>query len=92
MMKENLQYYCSRLFSEVRERFMSKYDPLWEWIKINGTESFKLTFAEIEKITGFPIDHSFLTYRKELHVYGYAAGKISMKEQTVAFAKKKQGE
>lgn len=31
---------------------MSKYDPLWNWIKENGTDSFQLTYAEIEKITG----------------------------------------
>lgn len=66
---------------------MSKYDPLWNWIKENGTESFKLTYAEIEEIAGMPIDHSFLTYKKELSEYGYKVGKISMKEQTVAFEK-----
>lgn len=66
---------------------MSKYDPLWNWIKENGTDSFKLNFAEIEKIAGLPIDHSFLTYKKELSEYGYKVGKISMKEQTVAFEK-----
>lgn len=64
---------------------MSKYDPLWNWIKENGTNSFKLTYAEIEEIAGLPIDHSFLTYKKELSEYGYKVGKISMKEQTVAF-------
>lgn len=66
---------------------MSKYDPLWNYIKENGTDSFKLTYAEIEKIAGLPIDHSFLTYKKELLEYGYKVGKISMKEQTVAFEK-----
>ena len=34
---------------------MSKYDPLWKWIKENGTDSFKLTFEEIELIVGLPI-------------------------------------
>lgn len=67
---------------------MSKYEPLWHWIKENGTDSFKLTYAEIEKITGMPIDHSFITYKKELLEYGYMVGKISMKEQTVSFEKK----
>lgn len=66
---------------------MSKYDPLWKYIQENGTDSFKLTYAEIEKIAGLPIDHSFLTYKKELLEYGYKVGKISMKEQTVAFEK-----
>lgn len=66
---------------------MSKYDALWAWIKENGKDSFQLTFAEIEQIGGLPIDHSFLTYKKELMGYGYQVGKISMKEQTVAFQK-----
>ena len=39
---------------------MSKYDALWVWIRENATDSFHLTFAEIEKIAGFPIYHSFL--------------------------------
>ena len=64
---------------------MSKYDVLWKWIKENGTDSFKLTFAEIENIAGLPLDHSFLSFKKELTGYGYKVGKISMKEQTVAF-------
>ncbi len=66
---------------------MSKYTILWKWIKENGTDHFKLTYAEIEEIAGFPIDHSFLTYKKELLEYGYKVGKISMKEQTVSFEK-----
>lgn len=64
---------------------MSKYEPLWKWIKENGTDSFKLTYDEIEKIAGIPIDHSFLSFKKELLEYGFKVGKISMKEQTVAF-------
>ena len=66
---------------------MSKYDALWAWIKENGTDSFQLTFAEIEQIAGLPIDHSFLTYKKELMDYVYQVGKASMKEQTVFFQK-----
>lgn len=66
---------------------MSKYAPLWVWIKENGRDRFKLSYAEIEKIIGFPIDHSFLTYKKELIEYGYKVEKISLKEQPVAFAK-----
>lgn len=66
---------------------MSKYTPLWEYIKEHGTDSFKLTYTEIENIVGLPIDHSFLTYKKELLEYGYKVSKISMKEQTVAFEK-----
>lgn len=66
---------------------MSKYNLLWNWIKENGTDSFKLTYIEIEKIVGLPIDHSFLKYKKELLQYGYKVRKISMKEQTVVFEK-----
>jgi hypothetical protein len=64
---------------------MSKYDPLWEWIQKNGDDRFSLTFSEIKKIAGLPIDHSFLTYKKELTEYGFKVGKISMKEQKVMF-------
>ena len=68
---------------------MSKYEPLWNWIQENGTDSFKLTFDEIEKIAGLPIDHSFLTYKKKLTEYGFMVGKISMKEQKVSFERLK---
>ena len=66
---------------------MSKYAPLWKWIQEKDEECFKLTYAEIEKIAGVPIDHSFLKYKKELLEYGYQVGKISMKAETIAFEK-----
>ncbi len=66
---------------------MSKYDSLWEYVQKNGSQSFQLTFEEIQGIVGIPIDHSFLKYKKELTEYGYEVGKISMKEQTVIFHK-----
>ena len=66
---------------------MSKYDTLWKWINENKTNDFKLTYTEIENIAGVPIDHSFLTFKKELLQYGFKVGKISMKEQTVDFEK-----
>ena len=68
---------------------MSKYDQLWKWISENGTDSFKLTYSEIEEIAGLPIDHSFLNLKKELLGYGYRVGKISMNEDPVAFEKVK---
>ena len=64
---------------------MSKYDLLWEAVRERGEQSFKLTFEEIQHIAGIPIDHSFLRYKKELAEYSYQVGKISMKEQTIAF-------
>lgn len=64
---------------------MSKYNLLWKYVEKNGTQSFKLTFDEIQSIAGMPIDHSFLKYKKELVEYGYEVGKISMKEQIVIF-------
>ena len=70
---------------------MSKYRALWEWISKNGTGSFALSFDEIEKIAGLPLDHSFLKYKKELLDYGYEIQKISMKTQTVNFIKRKAG-
>ncbi len=66
---------------------MSKYNSLWEYVQKNESQSFKLTFKEIQDIAGIPIDHSFLKYKKELNEYGWLVGKISMKEQTVIFNK-----
>lgn len=66
---------------------MSKYDPLWKWIQNNGDDRFSLTYAEIEKIAGLPIDHSFLTYKKELTEYSYKVEKIFMKEPKIIFEK-----
>ena len=68
---------------------MSKYDSLWKWIAENEHENIKLSYAQIEEILGFPIDHSFLKFKKELLEYGYQVGKISMKEETVTFEKVK---
>ena len=50
---------------------MSKYDPLWAYIQKDGRPSLKLTFEQIQQITGRPIDHSFLKYKKELASFGY---------------------
>ena len=64
---------------------MSKYDTLWEYVRGDGRERFTLSFGDIGRIAGVPIDHSFLTYKKELAAYGYQVEKISMKGQTVTF-------
>lgn len=66
---------------------MSKYEPLWNYIKDNKKDSYKLFYDEIRDILGFDIDHSFLTYKKELKEYGYEVVKISMKEKFVFFNK-----
>lgn len=66
---------------------MSKFDKLWEAVGKREEENFKLSFDEIQEIAGLPIDHSFLTYKKELVSYGYEVKKISMKDKTVEFKK-----
>jgi len=50
---------------------MSKYDPLWKYIKENNKDENKLPFEEVKKITGFDFDYAFLTYKKELLDFGY---------------------
>lgn len=60
---------------------MSKYEHLWHYIKTNDVSI--LSFEKIKEILGFDIDHSFLTYKKELKEYGYEVCKISMKEKIV---------
>ena len=66
---------------------MSKYDRLWDYVRENAPA--ELSFAEIERICGFPVDHAFLTDKKELPDYGFAVGKISMKNNTVQFTRLK---
>ncbi len=64
---------------------MSKYNALWTYIAGCGQSELKLSFEEIEKIAEVPVDHSFLTYKKELLKFGYKVKKISMKAQTIEF-------
>ncbi len=66
---------------------MSKYEPLWKYLKENNKDNYKLSYEEIKDILGFDIDHSFLTYKKELKEYGYEVEKISMKNKEVRFKK-----
>ena len=66
---------------------MSKYETLWMWIKANKNADFDLSFDEIEKIIGFKIDHSLLTYKKELQAYGFNVYKIEMKNKIIHFKK-----
>lgn len=79
---------CGR--SKNRRRCMSKYDKLWEYVFKDGRDRFTLSFEEIGRIAGVPIDHAFLTYKKELAAYGYRVEKISMKAKTVAFRRAEQ--
>ena len=67
---------------------MSKYQKLWKYIKEQSSETLKLTYDEIENIAGIPLDHSFLTYKKELLEYSWQVKKIYMKEKSVEFIKK----
>ena len=66
---------------------MSKYEPLWKYIKDNKKERYKLTYEEISSILRFDLDHSFLKYKKELLEYGYEAKKISIKDKYVLIKK-----
>ena len=70
---------------------MSKYEPLWRYIKDNQKLEYKLTYEEIRNILGFDIDHSFLKYKKELLEYGYKITKISIKEKYVLIHKIESG-
>ena len=56
---------------------------LWKEISLHTEDKFFLTFAEIQQILGFPLDHSFLTDKKELKDFGYEVRKISLNDQAV---------
>lgn len=64
---------------------MNRYKPLWEHIQKQEQKNLTMTFEEIENIVGFSLDHSFLTYKKELIKYGYQVEKISMEEKKIIF-------
>ena len=70
---------------------MSKYEPLWNYIKDNQKLEYKFTYEEIRNILGFDIDHPFLKYKKELLEYGYEVTKISIKEKYVLIHKIESG-
>ena len=67
---------------------MSKYDPLWKYVKENNKDEYKLSFDEVKKIVGFEFDHAFLSLKKELINYGYEFKKLSLKERWVMIVKK----
>lgn len=66
---------------------MSKYEPLWKFLKDNNKEVYTLSFEEIKNVLGFEIDHSFLTFKKESLNYGYDIKKISLKNKFIIFNK-----
>lgn len=67
---------------------MSKYKKLWEYIYENNKDEYVLKFSDVDKICRIRLDHSFLTYKKELLDYGYEINKISLKEQKIIIKKK----
>ncbi len=64
-----------------------KFSALWAYVGSQSGEFVSLSFAEIEKIAGMPIDHSFLTYKKNLERFGWKVAKIAMKCGNVTFEK-----
>ncbi|WP_276813869.1 hypothetical protein [Faecalibaculum rodentium] len=64
---------------------MSKNEPLWNHIRTINSDSMTLSFDEAEQLLGFPVDHSFLRFKKELTGYGWEVGKISLKHRFIQF-------
>lgn len=67
---------------------MDKYSKLWEYISDQGKDSLELTFDQIGQISGVPLDHSFLSYKKNLLSYGFEVEHIFMKKKLVRFRRK----
>ncbi len=68
---------------------MSKYEPLWKYVRDNNKDEYKLSFQEVKEIVGFDFDHAFLTFKKELLNYGYEFEKLPLKEKWVKIVRKK---
>lgn len=66
---------------------MDKYSKLWEWFDGKNETKITLTFEEIKDIAWIEIDHSFLSYKKNLEKCWYEIEKISQKEHFVKFRK-----
>lgn len=67
---------------------MGKYTKLWEYLVQSNRDNLKLTFEEVEKISGSELNHSFLKCKKELLDYGYELKKISTKNKDIIFVKR----
>ncbi|UXC67932.1 hypothetical protein N4599_03025 [Limosilactobacillus oris] len=67
---------------------MSKYNALWSFVSQQDGTTVTLSFAEIEQVAGVALDHSFLSYKKELIDYGWQVEKISLKKKTVKFKRR----
>jgi len=66
---------------------MSKYEPLWNHVAGCSEHSLRMTFDQITDVLGFPIDHSFLTFKKELTQMGWSVCKVSLKNKVVDFVR-----
>lgn len=70
---------------------MSKYNDLWIYIdlifKQTNKGKLELSFSQIKDAAGFDLDHSFLTFKKELLDYGYKVEKIKLKDKKIIFSK-----
>ncbi len=70
---------------------MSKYDILWQKIKeifdSQKVSVLTLTFAEIEILGNVKIDHSLLSCKKDLVLFGVEIQKISLKNKEITFKK-----
>lgn len=64
---------------------MSRYEPLWVFLKQDGRPVIQLSFEEIEGILGFPLGHAFLGYKQDAEQYGYIVEKISLKYRWIRF-------
>lgn len=68
---------------------MSKYNQLWKCIADSGQDQLMTPFSEVERVTGVPLDHSFLQYKKELLDYGYQVDHIYLKKQQIQVSRTK---
>ena len=66
---------------------MSNYEQLWKYVADSGKDKLQLSFDQVGQIGQVEIDHSFLSYKKELLQYGYQVKKISIKNRNVLFEK-----
>lgn len=59
----------------------SKYEALWRYIEVNGSDGDIITFAKAEEVADVEIGADFYQYRNELKEHGFQIYTFDKKEK-----------
>ena len=67
---------------------MRTYRTLVNYLERTCLSTEKLTFDEIYRISGYPVDSEFIDSKRYFEFEGFTVVKIDMRTKTVTFARK----